>query len=93
MGGVLENAPPGGYFNIHVCNNSETCRGVIRRNGLDLNLSNVLLLDFCPSHSVSITKIMFKPKSVKKCSWHQDTRLQPNLIIMWLYFLVWKIHY
>lgn len=31
-------------LNVHVCNNSETYRGVIRRNGLDLNPSNVLWL-------------------------------------------------
>ncbi|KAK3526590.1 hypothetical protein QTP70_030730 [Hemibagrus guttatus] len=78
--GVLEGAPTGnsivvlGDFNAHVGNDSDIWRGVIGRNGPpDLNLSGVMLVDFCASHSLSIMNTIFKHKGAHQYTWYQNT--------------------
>ncbi|XDV25925.1 hypothetical protein PO909_030078 [Leuciscus waleckii] len=96
-GGVLESAPTGdsvvllGDFNALVGSDSDTWRGVIRRNGPpDLNPSCVLSLDFCASYSLSITNTMFKHKGVSiSARPRQKPSVSPDPAHIWT---VWNPH-
>ena len=59
-----------GDFITDACKDPVTWMDMIGRNVLfGLNLSGVMLLDFCASYSLSIMNAM----SVHKCMWKQDT--------------------
>uniref|UniRef100_A0AAV2J4J5 Endonuclease/exonuclease/phosphatase domain-containing protein n=1 Tax=Knipowitschia caucasica TaxID=637954 RepID=A0AAV2J4J5_KNICA len=47
--------------------------------GWTLHFSGVFL-DFCASHSLSITNTMFEHKGVHQCTWHQDTLGRRSMI-------------
>lgn len=57
-----------GDFTAHVCNDCVICRDVIRTDCFsDLNLSGVLLLDFCASLDLVIINTIFKRKGAYTC--------------------------
>lgn len=67
-------------------NDNETSRGVIGRNILpDLNLSDVLLLDFCVNHRLSIMNTMFQQNDVQVAPSHSrlevDDRFCNGIIV------------
>ncbi len=64
-----------GYFNVHVENDSDTWKDVIRRNGnRDFNPHGRLLLDFYSSGSLSIMNTFFQHKDIHKYTWHKLQR-------------------
>lgn len=61
-------------FNARVDNDGVIWSGVIGMNGLpDLNPNNVLFLDFCARHRLSIINTIFDHRVGYNCTWYQDT--------------------
>ncbi|KAI3370168.1 hypothetical protein L3Q82_024453 [Scortum barcoo] len=96
LGGVLDSAPTGdsivllGDFNAHVGNMTVIPGGEgrdreERPQPPDLNPSGVLLLDFCASHSLSITNTMFEHKERRKL----DRPGRPKRIVRVCWERVW----
>ena len=47
--------------------------GGLLNGALDMNPSDVLLLDFCSHHRLSIMNTLFRHKDVHTCTWHHHT--------------------